>query len=108
MHTVYLDNNATTPMLPEVLEAMQPYFAEKFGNPSSIYRRGREAHAALTAARVSIAGLLGCRDSEIFFTSGGTEGDNLAILGVVSPGDHVITSAIEHSAVLNCCSYLQK
>lgn len=108
MHTVYLDNNATTPMLPEVLEAMQPYFTEKFGNASSIYRRGREAHAALTAARVSVAALLGCRESEVFFTSGGTEGDNLAILGIVSPGDHVITSAIEHSAVLNCCSYLQK
>jgi cysteine desulfurase len=108
MHTAYFDNNATTPMLTEVQEAMQPYLAEKFGNASSIYRRGREARAAISAARLSVAKLLGCRDSEIFFSSGGTEGDNLAILGIVSPGDHIITSSIEHSAVLNCCAYLKK
>jgi cysteine desulfurase len=107
MHQVYLDNNATTPMLPEVLEAVRPYLAEKFGNPSSIYVRGREAHAALQDARDSVAQLLDCRRTEIVFTSGGTEGDNLAILGVVSPGDHIITSQVEHSAVLNCMEYLR-
>ncbi|HVO63682.1 MAG TPA: cysteine desulfurase family protein [Terriglobales bacterium] len=108
MRSVYLDNNATTRILPEVLEAMKPYFEEKFGNASSIYSRGREAHAALKTARQSVAKLLGCETSEIVFTTGGTEGDNLAILGMISPGDRIITSAIEHSAVLNCCSYLGK
>jgi cysteine desulfurase len=108
MRNIYLDNNATTRILPEVHEAMKPYFEEKFGNASSIYRRGHEANAALKKARVSVAQLLGCESSEIVFTSGGTEGDNLAILGMMSPGDRIITSAIEHSAVLNCCSYLEK
>ena len=108
MRIVYLDNNATTPMLPEVFEAMRPHFTEQFGNASSIYSRGRDAHAALDRARESVARLLGCRGSEILFTSGGTEGDNLAIVGVVKPGDHIVTSAIEHSAVLNCCGYLEK
>jgi cysteine desulfurase len=108
LHNVYLDNNATTPILPEVLEAMQPYFTEKFGNASAIYSRGREANAALKKARESVALLFGCRSAEVVFTSGGTEGDNLAILGIVAPGDHIITSAIEHSAVLNTCTYLEK
>jgi cysteine desulfurase len=81
---------------------------EKFGNASAIYRRGREAHLALKRARESVARLLGCRSAEVVFTGGGTEGDNLAILGMVQPGDHIITSATEHSAVLNTCAALEK
>jgi cysteine desulfurase len=107
MRTAYLDHNATTPVLPDIFEAMQPYFTEKFSNPSALYRRGRDGHVALKLARESVARLLGCRAPEIVFTGGGTEGDNLAILGVASAGDHVITSAIEHSAVLNSCAYLE-
>jgi len=104
---VYLDNSATTPVLPEVLEAMQPYFGECFGNASSIHRHGQESRAAVEAARESVAALLGCRASEVVFTSGGTEADNLAIFGLVSEGDHVITSTIEHHAVLNACKHLE-
>src|ERR1700733_706197 len=107
MRRVYLDNNATTPVLPEVLAAMQPYFGEHFGNASSIHRHGQETRAAVERARESVAALLGCKPSEIVFTSGGTESDNLAILGVVRAGDHVITSTIEHHAVLNSCKHLQ-
>jgi cysteine desulfurase len=103
MRRVYLDNNATTPMLPEVFEAMQPYFQEKFGNASSIHQQGQQARAAVEQARESVAELLGARPAEIVFTSGGTEGDNLAIFGLVAPGDHIITSAVEHHAVLNSC-----
>jgi cysteine desulfurase len=103
---VYLDNNATTPVLPEVLEAMRPYFGERFGNASSIHHHGQDTRAAVEHARQSVAALLGCRASEIVFTSGGTEADNLAIFGVVRSGDHVITSAIEHHAVLNTCKHL--
>src|SRR5476649_1238390 len=100
MVTIYLDNNATTPMLPEVLETMLPYFSEQFGNPSSNHFGGKRALAALKHARKSVANLLGCRITEIVFTGGGTEGDNLALLGMVAPGDHIITSVIEHSAIL--------
>src|SRR5579863_4538939 len=107
MHRVYLDNNATTPVLPEVLQAMQPYFGEHFGNASSIHHHGQETRAAVERARESVAGLLGCRPSEIVFTSGGTEADNLAIFGLARPGDHVISSTIEHHAVLNSCKQLQ-
>jgi cysteine desulfurase len=103
---VYLDNNATTPVLPEVLEAMRPYFLEHFGNASSIHHRGQETRAAVERARESVAALLGCRASEIVFTSGGTEADNLAIFGLARPGDHVITLTIEHHAVLNACKRL--
>jgi cysteine desulfurase len=103
---VYLDNNATTPVLPEVLEAMRPYFGERFGNASSIHHHGQDTRAAVEHARQSVAALLGCRASEIVFTSGGTEADNLAIFGVVRSGDHVITSTIEHHAVLNSCKHL--
>jgi cysteine desulfurase len=103
---VYLDNNATTPVLPEVLEAMRPYFGERFGNASSIHHHGQDTRAAVERARQSVAALLGCRASEIVFTSGGTEADNLAIFGVVRSGDHVITSTIEHHAVLNSCKHL--
>jgi cysteine desulfurase len=104
---VYLDNNATTAVLPEVMEAMRPYFEEHFGNASSIHHHGQETRAAVERARVSVAALLGCRASEIVFTSGGTEADNLAIFGLGRAGDHVITSTIEHHAVLNSCKHLQ-
>jgi cysteine desulfurase len=107
MRRVYLDNNATTPVLPEVLEAMRPYFAEHFGNASSIHHHGQETRAAVERARDSVAALLGCRPSEIVFTSGGTEGDNLAISGLTRAGDHVISSTIEHHAVLNSCKHLE-
>ncbi len=108
MRRVYLDNNATTPVLPEVLAAMQPYFGEHFGNASSIHRHGQETRAAVERAREAVARLLGARASEIVFTSGGTEGDNLAIFGVTSPGQHVIASTIEHHAVLNSCKHLEQ
>jgi len=104
---IYLDNNATTPVLPEVFEAMRPYFAENFGNASSIHQHGQQARSAVEDARESVAALLGCRASEIVFTSGGTEADNLAIAGLVSAGDHVITSSIEHHAVLLACKHLE-
>ena len=107
MRRVYLDNNATTPVLPEVFEAMRPYFAEHFGNASSIHHHGQETRAAIERARESVAALLGCRSSEIVFTSGGTEGDNLAISGLAHAGDHVISSTIEHHAVLNTCKHLE-
>jgi cysteine desulfurase len=107
MRRVYLDNNATTPVLPEVLEAMRPYFAEHFGNASSIHHHGQETRAAVERARESMAALLGCRASEVVFTSGGTEGDNLAISGLTRAGDHVISSTIEHHAVLNSCKHLE-
>jgi cysteine desulfurase len=107
MRRVYLDNNATTPILPGVFEAMRPYFAEHFGNASSIHHHGQETRAAVEHARESVAAMLGCRAAEIVFTSGGTEGDNLAILGMVREGDHVISSTIEHHAVLNSCKHLE-
>jgi cysteine desulfurase len=104
---VYLDNNATTPVIPEVLDAMRPHFGDHFGNASSIHHHGQETRAAVERARESVARLLGARASEIVFTSGGTESDNLAIFGIACPGDHVITSTIEHHAVLNACKHLQ-
>jgi cysteine desulfurase len=107
MRRVYLDNNATTPVLPEVLEAMRPYFTEHFGNASSIHHHGQETRAAVERARESVAALFGCRPSEVVFTSGGTEGDNLAISGLTRAGDHVISSTIEHHAVLNSCKHLE-
>jgi cysteine desulfurase len=105
---VYLDNNATTPVLPEVLEAMRPYFGEHFGNASSIHHHGQETRAAVERARESVAALLGCRAAEVVFTSGGTEADNLAIFGLARSGDHVISSTVEHHAVLNACKHLAK
>lgn len=107
MPRVYFDNNATTPVLPEVMAAMQPYFSECFGNASSIHHHGQQTRAAVERAREAVATLLQCKTSEIVFTSGGTEADNLAIFGVVKPGDHVIASTIEHHAVLNSCKHLQ-
>lgn len=105
---VYLDNNATTPVLAEVLEAMRPYFCEQFGNASSIHQQGQQARSAIEEARDSVAALLGCQPSEVIFTSGGTEADNLAIAGLVNEGDHVITSSIEHHAVLLACRHLEE
>ena len=108
MQRVYLDNNATTPVLPEVFEAMRLFFGERFGNASSIHHHGQETRAAVEDARESLADLLGCSAGEIVFTSGGTESDNLAIAGWVAAGDHVITSSIEHHAVLHACKHLEK
>jgi len=105
---IYLDNNATSPLLPEVLEAMLPCFMEAFGNPSSIHNCGRRALAHIKEARQQVAALLGCRTTEIIFTSGGTEGDNLALKGMIRPGDHLIVSAIEHSAILSSAAWLAK
>jgi cysteine desulfurase len=108
MQRVYLDNNATTPLLPEVLKVMQPYFLGQFGNASSIHQQGQQARSAVERARESVADLIGAREAEVVFTSGGTEGDNLALFGMCKPGDHFITSTIEHHAVLNSCQRLEK
>jgi cysteine desulfurase len=108
MHRVYLDNNATTPVLPEVFEAMRPFYLEQFGNASSIHHYGQHARAAVEKARASVAALVNARPAEIVFTSGGTEADNLGIFGLVQRGDHVITSTIEHSAVTNSCKRLEQ
>ena len=101
-----MDANATTPLLPEVLEAMRPFLLEQFGNASSIHQEGQQARSAVEHARGSVAQFLGCRPSEIVFTSGGTESDNLAVFGSVRAGDHVITSAVEHHAVLHAVERL--
>ena len=108
MHRVYLDNNATTPLLPEVFAAMRPYFFESFGNASSIHQQGQQARAAVEHAREQVAELLNCRPAEVVFTSGGTEGDNLSLFGLARPGDHIITSTVEHHAVLNSCKRLEQ
>ena len=112
MNRVYLDYNATTPVEPGVLDAMLPYFSVEFGNASSIHTFGQKARAAVETAREHVAALLGARPQEIFFTSGGTESDNHAIFGIVSPlrasRPHVITSFVEHEAVLNACQALEK
>ncbi len=109
---VYLDNNATTPLDPVVLEAMQPYFLTAFGNASSIHTYGQEARAAVDRARSQVARLLSAKDREIIFTCGGTEADNAAIHGVarlLAHGrGHVVTSSIEHPAVLKSCQFLER
>jgi cysteine desulfurase len=106
MRRIYMDANATTPVLPEVLEAMRPFWTEAFGNASSIHQQGQHARAAVDRARESVAKLLGCRAAEVVFTSGGTESDNLALFGVLGPGDHLITTRIEHHAVLHAAEAL--
>jgi len=106
MRRIYMDANATTPVLPEVLEAMRPFWSEAFGNASSIHQPGQQARAAVERSRESIAGLLGCRAAEVVFTSGGTESDNLALFGILAPGDHLIASSIEHAAVLHAAQAL--
>jgi cysteine desulfurase len=112
MRPVYLDNNATTRVDPEVVAAMLPYFTEQFGNASSMHAFGSEVGAALRAARKSVQALIGAEfDHEIIFNSGGTEADNSAILSALEtqPGrDEVITSVVEHPAVLTLCDYLEK
>ena len=110
---VYLDNNATTPAHPEVLDAMLPYYKDVFGNPSSVHQFGRVARKAVEEARRNVAGLIGAKQAdEIVFTSGGTESDNFAVKGVAhalrSKGNHIITSAIEHHAVESPCRFLEK
>jgi len=113
MRRVYLDNNATTKMRTEVLEAMLPFYKDVYGNASSIHQFGRPARKAIDEARIHVAELLGAAaPEEVIFTSGGTESDNLAIRGVVqalkAKGDHIITTAIEHHAVLKTCKSLEK
>ena len=108
---IYLDYNATTPVDPRVAEAMKPYLYEVFGNPSSVHPYGVQARLAVENARVQVAALLGCSPAEIIFTSGGTEANNMAIKGVATAyrerGAHIITSAVEHPAVLEPCRYLE-
>jgi cysteine desulfurase len=112
MKRIYLDHNATTPLRPEVLAAMTPYLTKEYGNASSIHGYGQNARGAVEQARMQVARLVGARDTEIIFTSGGTESDNYAILGAVAaaPGKakHVITSAIEHVAALDPCRALAR
>ncbi len=108
MARIYLDANATTPLLPEVFEAMRPFLLGEFGNASSIHQQGQHAHAAVDQARESVAKLLRCRASEIVFTSGGTESDNLALFGTLHAGDHLITTQTEHHAVLHAAEALEK
>ncbi len=100
MRRVYCDANATTPLLPEVMEAMRPYWMEDFGNASSIHLQGQKARRAVDNARETLARFFHCRDAEVVFNSGGTEGDNTAIFGLLRPSDHFVTTSIEHSAVL--------
>ena len=108
---IYLDNAATTQMKPEVLEAILPFMIDKFGNPSSIHSFGRETRSVIDRAREKVAELIGARDQEIIFTSGGSESDNLALLGVAfalkNKGRHIITSSIEHHAVYDTCKFLK-
>jgi len=111
MEGIYLDHAATTPLRPDVLESMMPYLTEHFGNPSSLHGFGRKAKQALTDARDYIASVLGCSSGQLFFTSGGTESDNMAIIGVAEAlkaqgKTHVITTTAEHHAVLQACRNL--
>jgi len=109
--TVYMDHAGTTALDPKVLEAMIPYFSKHFGNPSSLHSVGQEARYALDEARERVAGVLNCRPREVVFTGGGTESDNAAIHGVATglheTGNHIITSSVEHHAVLHACQYLE-
>jgi cysteine desulfurase len=111
MRTVYFDYNATTPLAPEVRDAMLPYLGEIFGNPSSLHHVGRQARALLDDARDRVAKVWQCKPSEVVFTSGGTESNNLAVFGVArhfkDKGRHLITSTVEHHAVLHCFDYLE-
>jgi len=109
---IYLDNNATTPLHPEVIEAMLPYYREQFGNPSSVHWAGRMVSGAVEKAREQVAALINCSPAEIVFVSCGSEGDNFAIKGTLDAlrdkGNHIITTAVEHPAVLETCEALQK
>jgi cysteine desulfurase len=108
MARIYLDANATTPLLPDVFEAMRPFLLGEFGNASSIHQQGQHARAAVDQARESVARLLACRATEIVFTSGGTESDNLALFGTLNAGDHLVTTQTEHHAVLHAAQALEK
>ena len=112
MEKIYLDYNATTPLHKEVIEAMQPFISEHFGNPSSMHWYGMQAKMAVGKAREQVASLIECDPDEIIFTSGGTESNNFAIQGIAfanqSKGNHIITSAVEHPAVIEVCKYLEK
>lgn len=112
MTRIYMDHNATTPVDPAVLEAMWPLYAEQWGNPSSIHWAGREPAGRIDDARDQVAALIGAKPRDLFFTSGGTESDNTALMGVVlageSRGKHIITSAIEHKAILDMLTYMEK
>ena len=112
MRRIYADHNATTPLEPQVLDVMLPYLRERFGNASSVHVFGRDARAAIDDARVRLAKLLGAQESEIVFTGGGTEADNMAVFGVAraqrKKGRRVVISSIEHHAVLHACQYLEK
>jgi len=103
-----MDANATTPLLPEVMEAMRPFWMEHFGNASSIHLHGQQAHAAVDRARETMARFFACHAAEVVFNSGGTEGDNTAIFGLLHPGDHFITTSIEHSAILEAARRLAR
>lgn len=111
MKRIYLDYAATTPTHPEVVRAMLPYFTDAFGNPSSIHSYGQAAKGSIEEARIKIANLIGARDEELIFTSGGTEADNFALKGIAyaneSKGNHIITSSIEHHAVIETCKFLE-
>lgn len=112
MRSVYLDHAATTPVRPEVLEAMWPFFSEVYGNPSSVYSAGAMAREALSRAHDVAAEVLACRPTELVFTGGGTEADNLAVIGAARAlrprGAHIITSSVEHDAVLRACEHLER
>ncbi|GAB6275185.1 MAG: cysteine desulfurase NifS [Peptococcaceae bacterium] len=112
MKRIFLDHAATTPAHPEVVKAMLPYFTSAFGNPSSIYAYGQEAKVAVEKARAKVAGFIGAKSEEVIFTGGGTEADNFALKGVVlaneHKGDHLITTSIEHHAVIETCKFLEK
>ena len=112
MRRIYLDCAATTPVNPEVVKAMLPYFTDACGNPASIHSYGQEAKGAIEEARDKIAALISARSEEIVFTSGGTEADNFAIKGIVCAnerkGNHIITTSVEHSAVIETCKFLEK
>lgn len=112
MRNVYLDYSATTPVKDEVLQEMIPYFTEKFGNPSSLYDKGLESKDAVTHAREQVAALVNAKPAEIYFTAGGTESDNWVIFGAAdklkAKGNHIITTKIEHHAMLHSCQYLEK
>ena len=111
MHKIYLDHNATTPVHQEVLDVMLPFYADKFGNPSSVHSEGREARVSLDEARDQVANLIGAKAVEVIFTSGGSESNNFAILGVAlslnSKKRHIVTSEVEHSAILNPLKQLE-